>query len=55
MSKKALVKSASIISLGTFASRVLGFVRDILMAKVFGTGWLAQAFFVAFRIPNMFR
>ncbi|MDD5617997.1 MAG: murein biosynthesis integral membrane protein MurJ [Candidatus Omnitrophica bacterium] len=55
MSKKSLIKSASIISLGTFASRMLGFLRDILMAKVFGTGWLAQAFFVAFRIPNMFR
>jgi len=55
MSKKSLVKSASIISAGTFFSRLLGFLRDILMAKVFGTGWLAQSFLIAFRIPNMFR
>lgn len=53
--KKALVKSASIISSATFLSRVLGFIRDVLMAGIFGTGWFAQAFFVAFRIPNMFR
>ena len=55
MSKKSLIKSASIISSGTFLSRLLGFLRDILMAGTFGTGWFAQAFFVAFRIPNMFR
>jgi putative peptidoglycan lipid II flippase len=55
MSKKALVKSASIISGATFLSRVLGFVRDVVMARAFGTGWIVQVFFVAFRIPNMFR
>ncbi|MDD5005084.1 MAG: murein biosynthesis integral membrane protein MurJ [Candidatus Omnitrophica bacterium] len=55
MSKKSLVKSASIISGATLLSRVLGFVRDVVMARTFGTGWIAQAFFVAFRIPNMFR
>jgi putative peptidoglycan lipid II flippase len=36
-------------------SRVLGFLRDILMATVLGAGPVADAFFVAFRIPNMFR
>lgn len=55
MSKRALIKSASIISSATLFSRVLGFVRMMLMASTFGTGWLAQAFFVAFRIPNMLR
>ncbi|NQU19589.1 murein biosynthesis integral membrane protein MurJ, partial [bacterium] len=55
MSRKSIVKSASIISSGTFLSRILGFLRDILMATTFGTGWFAQAFFVAFKIPNMFR
>jgi len=39
----------------TIASRVLGFVRDILMAAVLGTSSVADAFFVAFRIPNMVR
>ncbi|MEM7422451.1 MAG: murein biosynthesis integral membrane protein MurJ [Pseudomonadota bacterium] len=39
----------------TMASRVLGFVRDILIAALVGTGPVAEAFFVAFRLPNMFR
>jgi putative peptidoglycan lipid II flippase len=53
--KKALIKSASIISSATFLSRALGFLRDILIARTFGTGWFIQAFFVAFKIPNMLR
>lgn len=36
-------------------SRVLGFIRDILIATVLGAGPISDAFFVAFRIPNMFR
>ena len=36
-------------------SRVLGFVRDVLIAAVLGTSHVADAFFVAFRVPNMFR
>ena len=39
----------------TIISRVLGFVRDVLIAAVLGTGAVADAFFVAFRVPNMFR
>ena len=39
----------------TILSRVLGFVRDVLIAAVLGTSFVADAFFVAFRIPNMFR
>ncbi len=39
----------------TAVSRVLGFVRDVLTAAVLGTGWVADAFVVAFRIPNLFR
>ncbi|MDP8265288.1 MAG: murein biosynthesis integral membrane protein MurJ [Candidatus Aceula lacicola] len=50
-----IAKSTSILSLGTFGSRVLGFVRDVLLAKFLGTGFQADAFFVAFRIPNLFR
>lgn len=54
-SLRSLMKSMSVISLGTLSSRVLGFVRDIILAKFFGTGFRADAFFVAFRIPNLFR
>jgi putative peptidoglycan lipid II flippase len=39
----------------TLVSRVLGFVRDILAAAVLGTGPVADAFYVAFRFPNLFR
>jgi putative peptidoglycan lipid II flippase len=39
----------------TLVSRILGFVRDILIAAVLGTGAVADAFFVAFRLPNLFR
>lgn len=39
----------------TLVSRVLGFVRDILFAWAFGSGWVADAFNVAFRFPNLFR
>jgi putative peptidoglycan lipid II flippase len=39
----------------TILSRVLGFVRDVLIAAVLGTSYVADAFFVAFRVPNMFR
>jgi putative peptidoglycan lipid II flippase len=39
----------------TMVSRILGFVRDILIAAALGTGFVADAFFVAFRFPNLFR
>ena len=39
----------------TLASRVLGFVRDILIARYIGAGAVSDAFFVAFSLPNMFR
>ena len=39
----------------TFLSRILGFVRDTLIARVFGAGMLTDAFFVAFKIPNLLR
>ena len=39
----------------TALSRVLGLVRDMLLAPVLGTGAVADAFFVAFRLPNLFR
>ena len=52
---KSLIKSTRAIGLATLASRILGFIRDVLIAKFFGTGSRAQAFVVAFRIPNLLR
>jgi putative peptidoglycan lipid II flippase len=43
------------LSFYTFLSRILGLVRDHYMAITFGTGWVASAFSVAYRFPNMFR
>ena len=51
----SLFKSASTVSLLTLASRVTGLVRDVLMASVFGVSAMTDAFYVAFRIPNLFR
>jgi putative peptidoglycan lipid II flippase len=50
-----LVKDASIVSGATVVSRVLGLVRDAVMAAIFGATPAADAFFVAFRIPNLMR
>lgn len=46
---------ARVISLCTFASRLTGLVRDVLLARVFGLGWVQDAFNYAFLIPNLFR
>ncbi|MCG8562712.1 MAG: murein biosynthesis integral membrane protein MurJ [Hyphomicrobiales bacterium] len=51
----SLYRSFATVGSLTMVSRVLGFVRDILIAAVLGTGAVADAFFVAFRIPNLFR
>jgi len=50
-----LMKSTSLLSVGTLSSRILGFLRDIVLAKLLGTGFRADAFFVALKIPNLFR
>jgi len=39
----------------TLISRLLGFVRDVAVAWVLGAGWMADVFFVAFKLPNLFR
>ena len=49
------LKSFSVFSSFTIISRALGFVRDIMNARVLGAGMLSDAFFVAFRLPNLFR
>ena len=50
-----MLRSTGIVSLFTMLSRVLGLVRDVVVANVFGAGGGADAFFVAFKIPNFFR
>lgn len=55
MSKTSLIKSTGVIGIATAISRVLGFIRDIVIANYFGTAIYAQAFVVAFRIPNLLR
>ena len=52
---KSIAKSASIIGFATLCSRLLGFIRDIVIARLFGIYVYAQAFVIAFRIPNLFR
>ena len=51
----SLIKSASIVSVLTLASRITGLVRELLMASTFGVSAMTDAFLVAFRIPNMLR
>lgn len=51
----SVIRAASKIGGWTMLSRVLGFVRDIFLARVLGAGILADAFFVAFKLPNFFR
>jgi putative peptidoglycan lipid II flippase len=51
----SLIKSASIVSLLTLASRITGLVRELLIASTFGASAMTDAFNVAFRIPNFFR
>jgi len=50
-----LIKSTGTFGFYTIISRLLGYLRDILIAVFLGTGLIADAFFVAFRIPNTFR
>ncbi|MDR3306725.1 MAG: murein biosynthesis integral membrane protein MurJ [Endomicrobium sp.] len=55
MEHKTLVKNAGKTSFGTMLSRILGYIRDMLVANLFGAGIFADAFYTAFRIPNLFR
>ncbi len=53
--RSEVFRSATILGLMTLASRVLGMVRDVLCASVFGAGMVWDAFTIAFIIPNLFR
>ncbi|MFQ5931115.1 MAG: murein biosynthesis integral membrane protein MurJ [Nitrospiraceae bacterium] len=50
-----VAKAAGLIGTATFSSRILGFIRDIVLARLFGATPAADAFFVAYRIPNLLR
>ncbi|WP_312670726.1 murein biosynthesis integral membrane protein MurJ [Pseudescherichia sp.] len=50
-----LLKSLAAVSSMTLFSRVLGFARDAIVARVFGAGMATDAFFVAFKLPNLLR
>ncbi|MEL0306571.1 MAG: lipid II flippase MurJ, partial [Halieaceae bacterium] len=51
----ALLRSSAIVGSATLLSRVLGLVRDVVLANVIGANGNADAFFVAFKIPNFLR
>ena len=53
--KHSLVKAAGVIGIATFSSRILGFIRDMVLARLFGATPAADAFFIAFRIPSLLR
>ncbi len=52
---KQLYKSTAIVSSMTMISRIMGFIRDMLIANLFGVSTATDAFFVAFKIPNFLR
>ncbi len=52
---KEVTKAAGVVGAATLLSRIFGFVRDMVIAWFFGAGLAADAFFVAFRIPNLLR
>jgi len=53
--KNSIVKAFINVSFWTFVSRVFGFIRDVFLAASIGAGPISDAFFVAFKLPNMFR
>ncbi len=51
----SLLRAAATVSSFTLLSRITGLARDIIIARAFGAGALTDAFWVAFRIPNLLR
>ncbi len=52
---KGLIRNTAVVGIMTLLSRVLGFARDMILARVFGAGGDMDAFLVAFKIPNFLR
>lgn len=55
MKSTKFVRHAGLVSVATFFSRLLGYVRDALVASAFGGGHVTDAFYAAFRLSNLFR
>lgn len=53
--QRSVVKAAGLIGVATFSSRILGFIRDMVLARLFGATVAADAFYVAFRVPSLLR
>ncbi|HLA50130.1 MAG TPA: lipid II flippase MurJ, partial [Thermodesulfovibrionia bacterium] len=53
--KRNITKAAGLMSVATFISRILGYIKDMILAVFFGATGLSDTFFVAFRIPNLLR
>jgi putative peptidoglycan lipid II flippase len=53
--KRHIAKAAGLMSIATFISRILGYVRDMIFALYFGATGISDTFFAAFRIPNLLR
>ena len=52
---RSIAKAAGLIGAATLSSRILGLVRDVILARLLGATMAADAFFIAYRVPNMFR
>jgi putative peptidoglycan lipid II flippase len=50
-----VARAAGIVGISTMLSRVFGYIRDIVVTAFFGANWITDAFYVAFRIPNVLR
>ena len=55
MSKPSLLKSSLVVASMTFLSRILGFMRDVIFARIFAASPEMDAFLIAFKIPNFMR
>lgn len=53
--RKGILKAAGVLGSATMLSRIMGMVRDMVVARIFGAGMGTDAFFAAFQIPNMLR
>jgi len=50
-----VAKAAGVVGIATMISRIFGFIRDMVVAALFGASWIYDAFLIAFRIPNLLR
>src|SRR3972149_4693956 len=53
--QEKVTRAAAIFGSTTLISRIFGFIRDMVVARVFGAGMVADAFFVAYRVPGLLR